>query len=336
MKSLKESIKTSFSLNEMKPLIETWSEDFSQPIISPFEIKEIMNQNGRNSAFIIGNGINRYYSKENLSWEKLLLDLWNKYTASDLQQTRIFKGISFTEFYDAIEIQNTDRDKFDSTIQKQVKTKMENWEPNHHQNLILDKIRDFDAPILTTNFDDLIPKSLSLNFYKLKNKGFTDFYPWSCYYSDRELSNSLDGFGVWYPNGMLNYHRSIKLGLTQYMGNVERVRKMLHNNRENIYFEGKNRNNWAGYQSWLHIVFNKSLFIVGLGLEENEVFFRWLLIERAKYFKKYPERKKDGWYVTVRKDNDANFLGKRFFLESVGLKVLEVANYDVQFDEIWR
>ena len=311
-------------------------EDFTQPIISPSKVKKLINQIGRNSAFVIGNGINRFYSKENLSWEELLINLWNKYTLSDIHQTRIFKGISFTEFYDAIEIQNIDKDNFGSTVQKQVKTQMQFWKPNYSQNLILNKIRNFDAPILTTNFDDLIPKSLSLNFYKLENKGFTDFYPWSCYYSDRKLNDPLDGFGVWYANGMLNYHRSIKLGLSQYMGNVERARKMLHNNRENIYYDGKNRNNWAGYLSWLHIIFNKSLFIFGLGLEENEVFFRWLLIERAKYFKKFPERKKDGWYLTVKNDTDINFLGKRFFLESVGLKVLEVENYDIQFDEIWR
>lgn len=120
------------------------------------------------------------------------------------------------------------------------------------------------------------------------------------------------------------------------MGNVERVRKLLHNNRENIYFDGKNRNNWAGYLTWLNIIFNKSLFIVGLGLEENEVFFRWLLIERAKYFKKFPKRKKEGWYITVRDNTDINFLGKKFFLESVGLKVLEVPDYKTELVEIWE
>jgi len=336
MKSLKSSIKESFENNSMKSLSESIREDFSQTISSPLEIKEIINNNGHDTAFVLGNGINRFYSKENLSWEQLLLDLWNRYTSSEIHQTRIFKGISFTEFYDAIDIQNTNNEKFDATIQKEVKTKMQFWEPNLNQNRILNRIREFDTPILTTNFDDLIPKSLSLDFHKMETKGFTDFYPWSCYYSDRELIDPLSGFGVWYLNGMVNYHRSIKLGLSQYMGNVERVRKLLHNNRENIYFDGKNRNNWAGYLTWLHIIFNKSIFIVGLGLEENEVFFRWLLIERAKYFKKFPDRKKEGWYITVKNDNDINFLGKKFFLESVGIKVLEVEDYETQFVKIWK
>ena len=336
MKSLEDTIKQSFKNNEIKSLSETFRESISRPIISPLEVKEMINRNGRDSAFVLGNGINRFYSKENLSWEQLLLDLWNSYTSSEVHQTKIFKGISFTEFYDAIEIQNTNTDKFDATIQKEVKSKMQFWEPNFSQNLILNKIKTFNSPILTTNFDDLIPKSLSLNFHKMETKGFTDFYPWSCYYSDRELVDPLNGFGVWYLNGMVKYHRSIKLGLSQYMGNVERVRKMLHNNRENIRFDGKNRNNWEGYLTWLHIVFNKPLFIIGLGLEENEVFFRWLLIERAKYFKKFPDRKKEGWFLTVKNETDKNFLGKRFFLESVGIKVLEVENYEILFNEIWE
>lgn len=336
MKSLKDNIKKSFENNGMKSLSEAIEENSSRPTISPIEIKKIINRNGRDIAFVLGNGINRFYCKENLSWEQLLLDLWNRYTSDDIHQKKIFKGISFTEFYDAIEIQNTTKENFDSTIQKEVKNKMQLWEPNFNQNKILDRIRKLDAPILTTNFDNLIPKSLSLNFHKMETKGFTDYYPWSCYYSDRELTNPLNGFGVWYPNGMVNYHRSIKLGLSQYMGNVERVRKMLHNNQESIYFDGKNRNNWAGYSTWLHIIFNKPLFIVGLGLEENEVFFRWLLIERAKYFKKFPDKKKDGWYITVKDDTDINFLGKRFFLESVGLKVLEVDNYNIQYDRVWE
>ncbi|WP_371199275.1 SIR2 family protein [Flammeovirga sp. OC4] len=213
---------------------------------------------------------------------------------------------------------------------------MSPWEPDQKQNIIIDKIRELNAPILTTNFDDLIAKSSNLEFHKTEKKGFTDFYPWSCYHSDRNLENPTDGFGIWYPNGMVKYHRSIKLGLSQYMGNVERARKMIHSNYEEIAFTGKNQNNWIGQKTWLHILFNKSLFILGLGLEENEVFLRWLLIERAKYFQRFPERKKLGWYITTRNESDKNYNGKKFFLESVGIKVIEVENYDIQYKLIWN
>ncbi|QWG09241.1 SIR2 family protein [Flammeovirga kamogawensis] len=247
----------------------------------------------------------------------------------------MFKGISFTEFYDAIDIQNTTKKNFSATIQKDVKNTMSLWKHNDEQNIILNKICALNAPILTTNFDDLIPKSAQLKPFKIPYKGFTDYYPWNCYFSNKKLNNPIDGFGVWYLNGMIKYHRSIKLGLSQYMGNVERVRKMMYKNRGVIGKEDKLAKKWNGYPTWLHIIFNKSLCIIGLGLEENEVFFRWLLIERAKYFKAFPSQKKDGWYITVKKEDDS-FLGKKFFLESVGIKVLEVDNYETIYKHIWQ
>lgn len=73
--------------------------------------------------------------------------------------------------------------------------------------------------------------------------------------------------------------------------------------------------------------------IFGLSLEENEVFFRWLLIERARYFKKFPKRKKDAWYVYAGKKNGD---GKQFFLEGVGVKPIHVDSYDKIYGEsVW-
>ena len=299
------------------------------------KISKIINEK-RDLAFILGNGINRFYSNnEDLSWEKLLLNLWNQHASRKLNDKKILKGISFTEFYDAIEIQNFRDKNFDNEIQKNIKHKLISWKPNLEQNKILTKIKRLDVPLMTTNFDDLIPKSLDLEFYKMQTSGFTDYYPWVCYYSNRILRNPTDGFGVWYLNGMIKYHRSIKLGLSHYMGNIERARKMLNNNREDIKFDGKNQNNWSGYSTWMHIIFNRSLFIFGLALEENEIFFRWLLIERAKYFKQFTNRKKDGWYICTKDEQNENFLGKKFFLESIGFQVLELDNFQRLYREIW-
>ncbi|MCU4157028.1 hypothetical protein J1N10_13645 [Carboxylicivirga sp. A043] len=303
---------------------------------SPESVQQIIESNRHDISFILGNGINRYYKNDNLSWEQLLLDLWNQHSSKDLHQKEIFSGISFTEFYDAIEIQNFRKSNFSSHIQKEVKEKLLPWQPNSRQNLIIDRIRGLKAPILTTNFDDLIPKSAGLKFFKAYSKSFTDYYPWNCYYSDDKLNHPADGFGVWYPNGMLKYHRSIKLGLSQYMGNVERARKMIHGNYEAIAFNDSHQRNWSGYYTWLHILFNKSIFILGLGLEENEVFIRWLLIERAKFFNRFPERRKKGWYITTRNNDDLIYIGKKFFMQSVGIEVLEVEDYDVQYDKIWH
>ena len=213
---------------------------------------------------------------------------------------------------------------------------MANWNPNLSQNLILNRIKDLNAPVLTSNFDDLIPKSMGLEFRKFDGYTFTDFYPWSCYYSDRNLKNPAEGFGVWYPNGMVKYPRSIKLGLSQYMGNVERARKLIHKKPEWIHFDGKNRNLWDGYKTWLHILFNKSIFVFGLSLDETEVFMRWLLIERAKYFRCFPDRKHKGWFVIKEGENHTTYEGKKFFLKSVGFEVIELPDYNKIYEDIWQ
>ena len=298
------------------------------------QAKNILSNHKNDLAFLIGNGINLHYKNDNLSWKDLLLTLWSRH-ASELQSS-IPEGITFTEFYDALEILNIRKENFGAILQKEVQQKMKLWQPDHKQNLILNRIKGLDAPILTTNFDWLIAQSMGLTLNRFKNGSFTDYYPWSCYYSDRKLANPAAGFGVWHPNGMLKYHRSIKLGLAQYMGNVERARKMINDNPSLIGKSLKRGPYWPGHDTWLHIVFNKSLFIFGLGLDETEVFIRWLLIERAKYFRRYPKRKKAGWYVMKKNEKDRNLEGKKFFLKSVGFEVIELDNYTDLYENIWK
>lgn len=295
------------------------------------QVKDIFRRNSNDIAFILGNGINLHYENDGVSWKDLLLDLWQAHSFNT--QSSIPDGISFTEFYDALEIQNASNKNFSSVLQKDVQIRMKDWIANNDQNLILNKIKNLNAPILTTNFDELIPQSMNLGFQKMEDTKFTDFYPWSNYYSDQPLNYPTQGFGVWYINGMAKYHRSIKLGLSQYMGNVERARRLIHKNPENIHFEGKNQEYWPGYKTWLHILFNKSLVIIGFGLDETEVFMRWLLIERAKYFRRFPDRKHNGWYVNKRSSDNTE--GQKFFLNSVGFEVIEFDEYNEIYEEIW-
>ncbi|MDP1619711.1 MAG: hypothetical protein Q8M12_01790, partial [bacterium] len=91
---------------------------------------------------------------------------------------------------------------------------------------------------------------------------------------------------------------------------------------------------WAGASTWLQILFHKPLLIFGLALAENEVFLRWLLIERAKYYKKFPDRRQEAWYVHTPSEDD---LGKLFFLTGVDVQLVEVKNYDEIYGvETWK
>ena len=127
---------------------------------------------------------------------------------------------------------------------------------------------------------------------------------------------------------MVEYPRSIKLGISDYMGNVERVRKTLLSHDFNDFFNGIDQTNWSGYYTWLHIIFSKNLFIFGLKLDKDEVFLRWLLIQRAKYSQLYNKGLK-GWFVDYNISK-----ATRFFLEHIGFEVINIKKYDTLYNAL--
>jgi hypothetical protein len=286
-------------------------------------MKSFLSEYKSNIALVIGNGINRYgSSKLEDSWHDLLLKLAAPYFTEGLPS--IPNGVSLTEFYDVLDLKSQ-RLVSEKTLQNKFCDFMETWQPEPHHRRIVKWAKDSDVPILTTNFENILSKTEDFSLKRTKTSGFTDYYPWENYYSYKEISDPSKEFGIWHINGTQHYHRSIRLGLTHYMGSVERARSWIHKGNESSLFSGKDVVDWRGFSTWLHVVFNTPLLIFGLGLEENEVFFRWLLIERARYFKKFPARVKDAWYVHV---GDFKSEGKRFFLEGIGIKLIQVGSYD--------
>jgi hypothetical protein len=283
-------------------------------------MKSLLRNNRCNIGLVIGNGINRYDAAETTnSWQDLLISLAEKHLPENLH--RVPPGITLTEFYDVLELKPVKSDS-EKSLQQEFVDLMASWKPYDHHKRIIGWARGAKAPILTTNFERVMAEAGSCSLHRTKKGGFTDYYPWENYYSDGPINDPSNEFAIWHVNGMQKYYRSIRLGLTHYMGSVERARKLIH--KGNL-FSRKNAHEWQGATTWLHVVFNTPLLIFGLGLEENEVFLRWLLIERARYFKKFPDRKKDAWYIHFREFKTA---GKKFFLEGVGIQAVQAANYD--------
>lgn len=278
----------------------------------PMTLRTILANNKDDLALVIGNGINRYGDSGTAnSWDGLLLALASKYSVYSGET--IPEGIALTEFYDLLNLKRPASPASQKSLQEEFCAEMDNWKVFPHHRRIVQWARDNAIPILTTNFDTVLSRAGECRLLPEKiTASFTDYYPWNRYYGFAPLDNPLQGFGIWHVNGMQKYRRSIRLGLTDYMGSVERVRGWIHKGNEGLHFTGKDVNNWPGASTWLHIVFNKPLLIFGLGLDQHEVFLRWLLIERARYFKKFPARRKGCWYVyTSAKEK----MGKLFFLE---------------------
>ncbi|WP_455296950.1 hypothetical protein [Brucella pituitosa] len=281
----------------------------------------LLRDNREDVALVIGNGVHRYGPQRANSWEALLLELARR---NGVAIDEIPTGASATELFDVIELHARSHS---GKIARDFCNLMRDWRPLHHHRSIVDWAIRHSVPVLTTNFDDVLSEAADARLMRPNVKGFTDWYPWDSRYALELHDNPCDGFGIWHINGMAHYARSIRLGLTHYMGSVQRTRDWLHRGEERL-FEAKDRIRWAGRRTWVHLIFNKPLLIFGLGLRENEVFLRWLLIERARYFAKFEGRRQPAWYVYTNNVDDLTQQGRHFFLEQIGIQCIEASNYD--------
>jgi hypothetical protein len=292
------------------------------------EIEQLKKQLDRkNVAFLFGNGINRYNDNSGRrSWEGLLLDLHNRYSEDQLERIPA-SGINFTEFYDLL-LLNNKRNVSKKDLQKEFVSSITNWAFAGHHASIMEKIMRYDCPVLTTNFDDLLPRSISAKKFSTlesSHSGFTDYYPWQCYYAAQPLNKKGDGFAIWFLHGMWNYSRSIKLGLNDYVGNLLKAKDLLPIRKaKELFFKGEN--------TWMKPFLSKSLCIIGLGLDEQEMFLRWLLLQRALNMKRGLFPKSPAWYFT----GDQLSEGKILFLKRVGVEPVICKNYKFLYHDLWE
>ena len=285
--------------------------------------ESLLRQNRSDLALVIGNGINRYGAASTTnSWNDLLVRLAGQFLSPKLRQ--IPTGIALTEFYDLLELKSGPS-LSGKSLQKEFCEQINGWQPYTHHKRIVSWAQKVQCPILTTNFENVLGMAGDCEMYHTKREGFTDYYPWETYYGNKHLTDPTAGFGIWHINGMEHYQRSIRLGLSHYMGSVQRARNWIHRGKERRLFAGNHVRNWCGAGTWLNVIFHKPLLIFGLGLDENEVFLRWLLIERARYFRNFPKRSKPAWYVH---SDEAEGSGKLYFLEGVGVKSVRTRSYD--------
>ncbi|CAM4109807.1 hypothetical protein [Shewanella aquimarina] len=287
-------------------------------------------------ALVLGNGINRYRAKDESprqaqginAWDEMLVSLWRAHRGDEVAS--VPAGIALTEFYDALDLISERPNK---QLQKEFCELMSSWQPRRqHQDLVAWAAAN-QTPILTTNFEQTLAASQSLKLHHLQAKHFTDFYPWSSYFAKSPIDSPTQAFAIWHINGMQRYARSVRLGLSHYMGAVDRAREILHQGHLGGGFKQALKENWRGNATWLNILLHNELVFIGLGLESNEIFLRWLLIERAKLYKAFPERRRKAYYVYA---GEPISQGQTLFLEAVGVTVLQQADYEALYQTPWR
>lgn len=370
--------------------------------------KRILKKSG-DCAILLGNGINNF-AEIGCSWMTLLQQLYEHFLP-DTPFKGVPKGITYTEFFDALEISileqtkvfepknfkpldfnldstranevfkeiqkfslkesfkidapkvtetletfkkeslkfnedggtslllalSTLGDKFKNAVNsdliRYICQTMSKWDFSEIHSRFANFAQTYNIPILTTNYDNLLAKSINAHYFNFGNNKVDEALPiTSCYTT--QSSPDINKFAIWHPNGMLRYPKSILIGLSHYMRNLEAIRnKIIPSNKfkaelfEKIIFEPKTINN-----TWINHIFFKELFIVGLSLDTDEVLLRWLLIERAKLFSLYPIMHKDGWYIVTKRDYHRLTLGKKFFLKSIGFNIITMDDYQAMYN----
>ena len=293
----------------------------------------ILKENEGNIALVIGNGINRYgaYGHYN-SWGSLVRKLAEDYLSVE-SSTGVTDGISLPEFYDLVQISAKEKGVEKFELHKKFCEPMSKWRPCEHHEAIVSWAQRHSAPILTTNFDRVLHKAAKTSLrHWTTRKGRTYHYPWECHYAPQKVRDPEAEFAIWHINGIQRYSRSIRLGLTDYMGSVRRARTWLRSSREDSLLMTRDFQKWRGMNTWLQVMITKPLLFFGLALKENEVFLRWLLIERKKYYQRNKTSCPPSWFV----DKSEIRGGRRLFLENIDIIPVSVASYKATHDpNLW-
>ena len=280
-------------------------------------------------ALLIGNGINRYNNNSSSSWEELLAELAQKHGLALTQEEA--SEMSNTEFFDILDLARPKEDR--SSLQEGFCGLMDKWRPSDHHSEIVGWARRNQSPVITVNFDENLSKAVGARFFR-RGERFTHYYPWSSYFSDSEIGDPRSSFAIWHPHGMMRYKTSIRLGLTHYMGSVQRARPWVYN-RNGLRAGAKNSQvSWRGSDTWLEVFFFCPLVLFGFGFGKDENFLRWLFLERARLHKLRPDWKAKTWFVDT---GAIDRVQRRPFFKGLDIEVVIVPDYPEIYDNpAWR
>ena len=320
------------------------------------EAKRTLAREKSSLALLIGNGINLMSrATGGISWDQLMENLITSAaanspntsaTAERLKQLLERGGngqtpASLPEVFDIIEATgsikpgSTAPSSSDIRLQSTIAQMLKGMKPSALHKALVSWAAQSRVPILTTNYDHCLQDALDDEECKQRRfgtqKALSDFYPWDRYYAPIKLIDPASEFAVWHIHGDRDLKRSIRAGLDQYMGMVQRLRKLKRSVAKEI-LGGPNENqehNPAFHAApWLRTFMGKKLWIQGLGLRAAEVSLRWLLVQRFRYWRRYrPEhRRASGWYVHGPTDDIGPLdRERRIFFENVGLEIIELA-----------
>ena len=285
-------------------------------------------------AFLIGNGINLAHGGKD--WKSLLKSVIDETlgAGSYLADAIGKEGITNTEIQNIIPLEYNRKKGKNISVDELMEIVCSNVEEINYESssvTFLNWIQNAKCDILTTNFDLNIEQYLwgshrtiqSVN----KNKSYTSSssYPWDKFYRNNQDKSQENGCRVWHIHGDILHQKSIILSINRYMHAVKQAIKILYNQIDSP--------DWCGSNTWLDIFFKKPLVIVGLKLDPQELFLRWLLIQRAT---RMTGRNLPPSFYLTRGDLLKEAPGKLKFLNFLGIEVIQFPQNSLYNHPIWE
>ena len=282
-----------------------------------------------NVAILLGNGFNYAFYDRSTSWAKLVADIWNEsHPNADITEDLVKRtNLSLTETAEMSE------KPFDNICESVAKFFSNEFIQNSDAKKFLEYLEQRNIPIITTNYDKNIAQELNLTQHYTTRREDAEILPprfqWGRYYAKESFNKEdiLNKFAIWNAHGTIDAPKSLCFTLSDYLECSKEAYAALEGIYSYFYIPSKDRTPHY-VDTWLNILFNKNICIIGLSLNENEIFLRLLLMWRMQYMKSHygnPNKYK-GWYLYVN-DQDMPF-NKKFFLDSVNIKPIKCKNHD--------
>jgi len=113
------------------------------------------------------------------------------------------------------------------------------------------------------------------------------------------------------------------------MGSVQRARSWVYGKSGLRQNPQQRISSWSGSQTWLQVLFLSPLMIFGFGFGKDELFLRWLFLERARLHKRLPKWAVQTWFIETGTAQQ----GRRdAFFEGLGIKRVTVEKYADLYD----
>lgn len=304
------------------------------------ELKNILNEHKEDLTLIVGNGINLCNKHaRNDTWKDILEQIARDRGFIDSGK-KLSDTSSLVELIDLLQLHSDDNGR-SIPVKAEFCEKLEKLEHGQSHMDITNWAMKHSVPTLTTNFDTTLSDACGAKLVHPKQGSggaqFSRFYPWSSRFEvfDQPIDKPRNSFAIWHVNGMSRYVESVRLGISDYMGSAHQARRWMQRGDNPLFAKRNAIDRWKGRNTWLDAFFANDLLIFGLGLSRDEVFLRWLLIERARYCRKFSVQDRKAWYVWAKEEmRDSD---RCFFLKHVAIERVDLNSYDeIYSSQVWN